>query len=364
MLSTCATTFDLPKLERQIQELEAQLGDSQVWEDPAKAQRLTAELSQFRGLVGDWQELVQALEEAEVAEELAEADDDSSVEEANRYFQLLESKLERAETLSLLQGEYDSAPAILTLHAGAGGVDAQDWTEMLLHMYSRWAEKNGYQVTLAEYSPAEEDGIHSATLLINGFYPFGMLSSERGVHRLVRISPYDAAHRRHTSFAKVEVVPELDDQERLELRPEDLKIDTYRSQGAGGQHVNKTESAVRITHLPTGVVAACQNERSQHSNKETALRLLQAKLLQLQRQQRQSTLESVKGENREAAWANQIRSYVLQPYSLVKDRRTNWEESDVSGVLEGKLQGFMNSWLRARARLGREPNLSDAAQPS
>ena len=214
-MSTCATTFDLPKLERQIQELEAQLGDSQVWEDPAKAQRLTAELSQFRGLVGDWQELVQALEEAEVAAELAEADDDSSVEEANRYFQLLESKLERAETLSLLQGEYDSAPAILTLHAGAGGVDAQDWTEMLLHMYSRWAEKNGYQVTLAEYSPAEEDGIHSATLLINGFYPFGMLSSERGVHRLVRISPYDAAHRRHTSFAKVEVVPELNDQERL-----------------------------------------------------------------------------------------------------------------------------------------------------
>ena len=211
--------------------------------------------------------------------------------------------------------------------------------------------------------PADEAGIHSATLLISGFYPFGMLSSERGVHRLVRISPYDAAKRRHTSFAKVEVVPQLADDSQIELRPEDLKIDTYHSQGAGGQHVNKTESAVRITHIPTGTVAACQNERSQHSNKETALRMLKAKLLEMKLEQRQDTIDSVKGENREAAWANQIRNYVLHPYTMVKDRRTGYEDPNFHGVLSGQnLEAFMISWLQARAQLGREPTASDGAQ--
>lgn len=295
-----------------------------------------------------------------MAAELGTPDNQKEIDEAQRYYDELTHRLERAETISLLNGPYDKAAAIVTLHAGAGGVDAQDWTEMLLRMYMRWAENEGYKVSLVEYSPAEEDGIHSASLIIEGFYPFGMLSSEHGVHRLVRISPYDAAHRRHTSFAKVEVVPELAEELNIELRPEDLKIDTYRSQGAGGQHVNKTESAVRITHIPTGTVAACQNERSQHSNKETALRMLKAKLLELKREQRQDTLDNVKGENREAAWANQIRNYVMQPYTMVKDRRTGFENANVSAVLGGDLNGFMRSWLQARARLGREPQASDA----
>ena len=250
--------------------------------------------------------------------------------------------------LSQLLGEALDGLVIFP-HLARAGVDAQDWTEMLLRMYMRWAESEGYKVSLVEYSPAEEDGIHSASLIIEGFYPFGMLSSEHGVHRLVRISPYDAAHRRHTSFAKVEVVPELAEELNIELRPEDLKIDTYRSQGAGGQHVNKTESAVRITHIPTGTVAACQNERSQHSNKETAMRMLKAKLLELKREQRQDTLDNVKGENREAAWANQIRNYVMQPYTMVKDRRTGFENANINAVMDGDIDGFINAYLSALA---------------
>ena len=322
-------------------------------------QRLNSELAQYKGLVDQWNDLHELLEELDVAVEIGESENSEDIQEAQDLYDRLLRQLEHAETLSLLNGEYDKCNAILTLHSGAGGVDAQDWTEMLLRMYLRWAEREGYKVSMVEYSPADEDGIHSATLIISGFYPFGMLSSERGVHRLVRISPYDANHRRHTSFAKVEVVPEFSDEIEIDIRPEDLKIDTYRSQGAGGQHVNKTESAVRITHIPTGTVAACQNERSQHSNKETAMRMLKAKLLEMQREQRQETLDGVKGENREAAWANQIRNYVLHPYTMVKDRRTGFENANANDVLEGNVGGFMTSWLQARARLGREPVASD-----
>lgn len=344
---------------RKIQEIEAQFGSSEVCSDGEAVKRLNAELTKYRTVCDRCRQLSEALEEAEVAAEIGSAGNEEEVREAQELYDKLKVQLEQAETISLLTGEYDASSAIVTLHAGAGGVDAQDWTEMLLRMYLRWAEREGYKTVLAEYSPAEEDGIHSATLIISGFYPFGMLSSEKGVHRLVRISPYDAAHRRHTSFAKVEVVPELAEDIDVEIRPEDLKVDTYRSQGAGGQHVNKTESAIRITHIPTGTIAACQNERSQHSNRETAMRMLKAKLLELKREQRQDTLDSVKGENHEAAWANQIRSYVLQPYTMVKDRRTGFEMSDANGVLEGNIGGFMTSWLQARARLGREPTTSD-----
>ncbi|MGM9998970.1 MAG: peptide chain release factor 2 [Candidatus Bruticola sp.] len=352
--------LDLDNAERKVQEIEAQFGSGQVWENNETVRRLTQELNQYKTIVQQWQELSEALEEAEVVADVASPDIQEEIDEAQHFYLELMHRLERAETISLLNGPYDRAAAIVTLHAGAGGVDAQDWTEMLLRMYMRWAETEGYKVTLAEYSPAEEDGIHSASFIVEGFFPFGMLSSEHGVHRLVRISPYDAAHRRHTSFAKVEVVPELAEESDIELRPEDLKIDTYRSQGAGGQHVNKTESAVRITHIPTGTVAACQNERSQHSNKETALRMLKSKLLDLKREQRQDTLDNVKGENREAAWANQIRNYVVHPYTMVKDRRTGFENADVNAVLRGDLEGFMHSWLQARARLGREPQTNDS----
>lgn len=280
--------------------------------------------------------------------------EDSEEEALEAGFDDLNRVLEKAETQALLSGEYDQASAILSIHSGSGGDDAQDWAQMLLRMYLRWGESEGLKMDLAEVSPGEH-GIHSATIFVSGENAFGLLRSERGVHRLVRISPFDSAKRRHTSFAKVDVVPELAEAKDVDIRPEDLKIDTYRSSGAGGQHVNKTDSAVRITHLPTGVVAACQNERSQHSNKDQAMRMLKAKLYEMQVQQRQEHLEELRGENTEAAWGYQIRNYVLHPYSIVKDRRTGAEDSQVQAVLDGKLGRFITAFLEACARLGREP---------
>jgi peptide chain release factor 2 len=306
-----------------------------------------------------WDRLSAGLEEFELYLEMASDEKPEELAEVERAHQALEHELEKAETAALMSGEYDRATAILTVHAGAGGVDAQDWAEMLLRMYLRWAEREGLKAEVVDVSAAEEAGVHSATAIVSGPFAFGLLSSERGVHRLVRISPFDQQKRRHTAFAKVDVLPELADEVPVEIRPEDLKVDTYRSQGAGGQHVNKTESAIRITHLPTGTVVACQNERSQHSNRETAMRMLRSKLFELQLAERQGRLDAVRGENREAAWANQIRNYVLQPYTMVKDRRTGAESGDVQSVLDGNLTSFMRSWLEARARLGREPVPTD-----
>lgn len=355
----CATIFDIDTVLLKSQELEAQLGTSEAWSDAKQAQKLTSELAGYKAIIEQWQSLQNGLEELEMFAEMASADSEDEVAEVENAYLGLIHNLEKAEIASLMNGEYDSSAAIVTVHAGAGGVDAQDWTGMLARMYLRWAESEGLKAELVEESPAEEAGIHSATIIVTGRFAFGWLSSERGVHRLVRISPFDAAHRRHTSFAKVDVVPELDDDVNIEIRPEDIKVDTYRSQGAGGQHVNKTESAIRITHIPTGVVVACQNERSQHQNREVAMRMLRSRLFAMQREQRQSTLDAVRGENREAAWANQIRNYVLQPYTMVKDRRTGKECTNVQAVLEGEVTPFMSSWLEARARLGREPSVSD-----
>lgn len=311
-------------------------------------------------MVDQWDRLSGTLEEFEVFLDMASEDKTEEVAEVDRTYRDLEQELERAETTALMSGEFDRSPAILTVHAGAGGIDAQDWAEMLLRMYLRWAEREGLKAEVVDVSPGDEAGVHSATAIVTGPFAFGLLSSERGVHRLVRISPFDQQRRRHTAFAKVEVVPELEDDGPVEIRPEDLKVDTYRSQGAGGQHVNKTESAIRITHMPTGIVVACQNERSQHSNRDTAMRMLRSKLFELQQAERQGRLDAVRGENREAAWANQIRNYVLQPYTMVKDRRTGAENGDVQSVLDGSLTPFMRAWLEARARLGREPVATDA----
>ncbi len=310
-------------------------------------------------MVEQWDRLAGTLEEFEVFLEMASEDQAEEVAEVERTHGMLEQELDRVETAALMSGEYDRSPAILTVHAGAGGIDAQDWAEMLLRMYLRWAEREGLKGEVVDVSPGDEAGVHSATAILTGPFAFGLLSSERGVHRLVRISPFDQQRRRHTAFAKVEVVPELEDDGPIEIRPEDLKVDTYRSQGAGGQHVNKTESAIRITHLPTGLVVACQNERSQHSNRDTAMRMLRSKLFELQQAERQGRLNSVRGETREAAWANQIRNYVLQPYTMVKDRRTGTENGDVQAVLDGNLTPFLRAWLEARARLGREPVAAD-----
>lgn len=285
---------------------------------------------------------------------MAASDESLDSSEVEASIVELEKLLEATEIKALLSGIYDSSSAILTIHSGSGGDDAQDWAQMLLRMYLRWGADDGLKMDLVDVSAAEH-GIHSATIMVSGEYPYGLLRSERGVHRLVRISPFDSAKRRHTSFAKVDVVPELEKAKELDVKAEELRIDTYRSSGAGGQHVNKTDSAVRITHLPTGVVVACQNERSQHANKDMAMRMLKAKLFDLKVQERKEHLSELRGENTDAAWGYQIRNYVLHPYSIVKDRRTGAEDGNVDAVLDGRLQRFIVAYLEACVRLGREP---------
>jgi peptide chain release factor 2 len=312
------------------------------------------ELGRHKNVVELWTTLQDKLQEAEFFAEMAAEEGGVDLGEVDKSVGDLEKILEKAETQALLSGEYDASTAIMTIHSGSGGDDAQDWAQILLRMYLRWGEREGLKMDLVETSPGEH-GIHSATIVVSGDFPYGMLRSERGVHRLVRISPFDAAKRRHTSFAKVDVVPELEKAKEIEIRPEDLKVDTYRSSGAGGQHVNKTDSAIRLTHLPTGVVCACQNERSQHANRDMAMRMLKAKLFDLQQQQRKEHLSELRGENTDAAWGYQIRNYVLHPYSIVKDRRTGTEDSNVQGVLDGNLHKFITSYLEACVRLGREP---------
>jgi peptide chain release factor 2 len=267
-----------------------------------------------------------------------------------RSLAALEKKIDQAEVEALLGEPYDNHAVYLTIHAGAGGTEAQDWAAMLLRMYQRWGEEKGYEVELLDSLAGEEAGIKSATLRIAGPYAYGYLKSENGVHRLVRISPFDAARRRHTSFASVEVLPELEQDEEVVIDPEDLRIDTFRASGHGGQHVNKTESAVRITHLPTGIVVQCQNERSQHANRLTAMKILQAKLFELKRRQEEERLNALKGEQKEIAWGSQIRSYVLQPYQMVKDHRTGLELGNVEAVLDGDIDALVLAYLRQRAR--------------
>ncbi|MBS2035465.1 peptide chain release factor 2 [bacterium] len=350
--------FDLEKSTQKVSELESHLAQPEVWSDPARARKLNQELSYHQGLLSSWSGLEEKINEVELFLEMVDASSPSDVAELEASSKQLEVALEQLETTSLLSGEMDSSPCMVTVHSGAGGTDSQDWAEMLLRMYLRWAEKNGYQAELADKSEGEEAGIHSATFFLTGAQPYGMMRSERGTHRLVRISPFDQAKRRHTAFAKVDVLPEIEDAE-VEIRNEDLKIDTFRSSGAGGQHVNKTESAIRITHLPTGIVVGCQTERSQQSNRLTAMRMLKAKLYEQQQAERIQKIANLRGENREAAWGNQIRSYVLHPYTQVKDRRTGLALTDVYGVLDGDLNKFIRAYLEACARLGREPEPAD-----
>lgn len=311
-------------------------------------------MGRHKGVVELWNHLEDKLQEAQFFAEMASEEGGENLAEVEQSVEELARLLEKAETQFLLSGPYDQSVAILSIHSGSGGDDAQDWAQILLRMYLRWGASEGLKMDLVESSPGEH-GIHSATLMVSGENAYGLLRSERGVHRLVRISPFDSAKRRHTSFAKVDVVPELEKAREIEIRPEDLRVDTYRSSGAGGQHVNKTDSAIRLTHLPTGVVVACQNERSQHANRDTAMRLLKAKLFDLQQQQRKEHLSELRGENTEAAWGHQIRNYVMHPYSIVKDRRTGAEDSQVQTVLDGRLHRFIVAYLEACARLGREP---------
>ena len=321
------------------------------WDDPETAQKHVQAIKRLKASVEEWEQIAGELEDVLVLVELvAEEPDAGLAEELSASVRALQKKIEQLELSTLLSGEYDRNNAILTIHPGAGGTESQDWASMLLRMYSRWAEDHGYQVEILDLLAGEEAGIKSATLLISGLNAFGYLQAERGVHRLVRISPFDASGRRHTSFASVEVMPEIDDDVELEIDPADLRIDTYRASGAGGQHVNKTESAVRITHVPTGIVVQCQSERSQHQNRESAMKILRARLMELNLAKQQEKIAQIKGEQQEIAWGNQIRSYVFCPYTMVKDHRTNVEVGDVNAVMDGELDQFIEAYLKSKAR--------------
>ena len=303
-------------------------------------------LAALQDEVEDWQGLRQRVSDAL---ELAKLMDEELRPELEREVNALEATLKQRELDALLSGPYDRGNAIIAIHAGAGGTDSQDWAEMLARMYLRWAENRGYQTEVLDLSPGEEAGIKSMTIAVNGKYAYGYLRPEKGVHRLVRLSPFDAAHRRHTSFALVEVLPQVEEQNTIEINPDDLRIDTFRSAGAGGQNVQKNDTAVRITHLPTGIVVTCQNERSQTQNRENAMRVLRARLLELQQQELEKKKAELRGEYQKAEWGNQIRSYVLHPYQLVKDHRTDYEVGNTQAVLNGEIDGFIEAYLKKQA---------------
>ncbi len=320
------------------------MGRPGFWDDQAEAARISTEHSRTTRKLERWERLSRELAEAR---ELAD-DPDYEDEVAEQLGPLL-AEFAQLQEDALFTGEYDAGDAVLTINAGTGGTDAQDWAEMLLRMYERWAADRGYDVEVIEASPGEEAGLKSATATVKGENAYGVLKAERGVHRLVRLSPFDAAHRRHTAFAQVVVAPLLPEDEAVEIDESDLRIDTYRASGAGGQHVNKTDSAVRITHLPTGIVVQCQNERSQTSNKQTALRILRSRLAELQEEEREAEIARERGAAQDIGFGSQIRSYVLHPYQLVKDHRTDHEVGNTQGVLDGDLDGFVRSYLLAKA---------------
>lgn len=317
------------------------------WNDLERSQKVNQEVKQLKNKVETWQKTQAKLEDTKVLIELGqEMEDASVVQEVLADVDQLEKDVERMRLAALLKGKYDANNAIISLHAGAGGTEAMDWASMLLRMYTRWCEDNGYEVRTLDFLPGEEAGVKSAALHIIGENAYGYLKAEKGVHRLVRISPFDSSGRRHTSFASLDVMPELEDDHTIEIRPDELKVDTYRSSGAGGQHVNKTESAIRITHLPTGIVVACQNERSQIQNRETAMKMLRAKLLELKEQEAQEKMNEMKGEMKKIEWGSQIRSYVFHPYNMVKDHRTNAETGNIQAVMDGDLDLFIHTYLQ------------------
>ena len=324
------------------------MSDPTFWDDP----EISQEATQLKNAVESYKQLVSDIEDANVMLEMAIEEDDRSLEgEIKDYVQQIEETVEKQEVLLLLSGEYDANNAILTFHAGAGGTEAQDWCSMLIRMYLRWAEKAGFSIELMDEQPGDEAGTKSATFLIKGENAFGYLKSEKGVHRLVRISPFDAAARRHTSFAAVDVMPEIDDTVEINIDMKDVQVDTYRASGAGGQHINKTDSAVRMTHRPTGIVVQCQSQRSQMQNREQALRLLRAKLFELELEKQAELKEQIGGTYQAIEWGSQIRSYVFHPYNLVKDHRTGVETGNVQSVMDGNLDQFMEGFLKKEANL-------------
>lgn len=315
------------------------------WDDQQKAQDILKQAKTYKDTIEDYEKLIFDFEELETMVLFIEEGDDSFAKELIKGIEELQNKIDNLKIETLLNGAYDRYNAIISIHAGTGGLDAQDWTQMLLRMYTRWAEQKGYGIKTLDILSDTEAGIKSVTLLIEGINAYGYLKSEKGVHRIIRISPYDSSGKRHTSFASVDVMPEIDDSIDISINTNDIRIDTYRASGSGGQHVNKTDSAVRITHIPTGIVVQCQNERSQHMNKETAMKMLISKLVELKESEQKEHIEDLQGEYNQIAWGSQIRSYVFNPYTLVKDHRTNVEVGNIQSVIDGDIDIFINEYL-------------------
>ncbi len=338
----------IAQLGQEQKELEAQSSGEGFWNDLENSQKVLQRISHIKSKIASYDKLRSAWEDTLTLIELAEeAQDESVYDEAKEGCVYVHQELETLRLTTLLNGEYDANNAILNFHAGAGGTEAQDWAQMLYRMYTRWAERHGFKYKVLDYLNGDEAGLKSASVLIEGENAYGFLKSENGVHRLVRVSPFDTSGRRHTSFASLEVMPEIDDSIEIEIKDEDLKVDTYRSGGAGGQHVNKTESAIRITHLPTGIIVACQNERSQHQNREVAMKMLKSKLVEIKEREHLDKIEDIKGDQKDIGWGNQIRSYVFMPYTLVKDHRTGFENGNIGAVMDGDLDDFINAYLKA-----------------
>ncbi len=340
----------LDEVTAEVEKLETQAAAEGFWDDLENSQKILQKTSQLKAKIEKYNSLYSLFEDTLTLIELADEEEDLSLlEEVTAGVDSFCTKLEEQRLETLLSGEYDSKNAILTFHAGAGGTEAQDWNEMLVRMYTHWGERHGFTVKMLDFLDGDEAGLKSAVLLIEGVNAYGYLKSENGVHRLVRISPFDSSGRRHTSFASLEVMPEIDGDTNIEIKEDDLKVDTYRSGGAGGQHVNKTESAIRITHIPTGIVVACQNERSQHQNREVAMKMLKSKLIEIKEREHLDKIEDIKGVQKEIAWGSQIRSYVFMPYTLAKDHRTGFESGNIGAVMDGDLDGFINAYLKMNA---------------
>lgn len=344
------SALKIDRLRDEAEELEQKTLMPNFWDDTENSGKILRELKRIKSTLEEYTALKRSLDDAIALADMGiEENDESVTDEVTAEVEKIRTCVERMRLETLLSGEYDACNAILSLHPGAGGTEAQDWASMLYRMYTRWAEKHGFGVKLLDWLDGDEAGLKSATILVEGTNAYGYLKSEHGVHRLVRISPFDASGRRHTSFASVEVTPELDDDTDIELRDEDLEITAHRSSGAGGQHINKTDSAIRIVHKPTGIVVGCQTERSQLQNKETALRMLKSKLAEIKARENLDRIEDIRGEKANIEWGSQIRSYVFMPYTLVKDSRTGYEDGNISAVMDGEIDGFINAFLKSKA---------------
>jgi peptide chain release factor 2 len=349
--ASCGSIFDAPRLKRELADIETKISDPTVWADASRSQPLMRERKRLETLLADDAELARRTDDIEAYFELAR-EGEATEPDLEREIPVLEAFAEKLESKTMLSGEMDAMNAIVTVHPGAGGTESQDWAEMLMRMYLRWAEREGFKTEINEIQDGDEAGIKSATFTISGDFAFGLLSGETGVHRLVRISPFDSAKRRHTSFASVFVSPEIDDTINIDLKTEDLRIDTYRSGGKGGQHVNTTDSAVRITHIPTGLVTGCQNERSQHKNKERAMKMMRSKLYEYELDKKKAATKKIEDSKLDIGFGSQIRSYVLQPYRMAKDLRTRVEVGDVDRVLDGDLEPFIRGYLKMKREGG------------